>query len=151
MPVQFLDTRISTGTLPETGEGAILPREPFLLGDIGLQTFAVVGTPNQSLIRVSLSGTIAVRVRSDSAVNIYVQRGGTEVLGSGVIIYSAQIDLSDRSGHQLLNFTAVDFPSAADAAGGQIRYTMFAARSGKSKVRVISPVTFAGTAAAGEE
>lgn len=152
MPIQFLDSRISV-SFTAADEGRVyLSRDPLLLGDIGLQTLAAVGTPNQSNIRVQLAGTIGVAVRSGhSSVTIYIQRGGTEVLGSGTIIFTARVDLPEGSGHRLLDLTDGDFPSAEEAASGQIRYTMFAARSGKSHVRVVGPVNFMGTAAAGND
>jgi len=153
MPVQFLDSRISVAFASIEEQRLLLPKDPpLLLGDIGLQTIAAVGTPNQSDIRVQLVGTIGVAVRSGSpSVTIYIQRGGTEVFGSGAIVFTAQGDLPEGSGTRILNFTAGDFPSAADAASGQIRYTMFAARSGKSRVRVVGPVNFMGIASAGSD
>lgn len=155
MPVQFLDSRVSD-FFTSDNEDLILPTDtPILLGDIGLQTAAALGTPNQSSIRVQLVGTIGVTIRSGNPrVIVYVQRGGTEVFGSGTIIYTLQGDLPAEAGNtRLLNFTAGDFPSALDAASGEIRYTMFAVaeRSRKSRVRISGPVNFMGTAAAGNE
>ncbi len=59
MPIQFLDSRLSLPLSDSEGTER-LPRTPLLLGDIGLETAIVTGTPNQSDIRVSLWGTIGV-------------------------------------------------------------------------------------------
>lgn len=151
MAIQFLDSRISNFSIVDDPEqGVPVPTEPLLIGDIGLQTFAVLGTPNQSDIRVQLMGTIGVNVRSDANVTVYIERGGNGTFGSGTIIFTAQGDLPQRAGTaRLLNLTAGDFPSAEDAASGQIRYTMFIARNSKAPVRITGPINFMGTAAAG--
>lgn len=170
MPIQFLDSRVSDSLTGDT-EDIMLTSEPMLLGDIGLQTVAAIGTPNQSDVRVQLVGTVGVTIRSgDPFVTVYVQRGGSEIFGSGVIIYTLQGDLPLEAGRtRLLNFTAGDFPSAAEVASGQIRYTMFAAANGgrngrpsvrssdrssdkpsrRSQVVISGPVNFMGFAAAG--
>ena len=149
MAIQFLDSRLSLQLSNSEGTEH-LSRTPQLLGDIGLETIAAVGTPNQSNIRVSLWGTIGVSGRSGDAVSIFVQRGGTDQLDTGTIIYSAVVELTGRSNTQLLTFAAGDFPSAQDAASGEIRYTMFAREhNSKSRVILTGPISFNGMAVAG--
>lgn len=151
MPIQFLDSRLSLPLSDSEGTER-LPRTPLLLGDIGLETAIVTGTPNQSDIRVSLWGTIGVSGRSGSSISIYVQRGGTDQFNTGVIIYSAVVELPEDAGTQLVTFATGDFPSAQDAASGEIHYTMFAQdNSRKSHVRLTGPVSFTGMAVAGSD
>ena len=149
MAIQFLDSRLSLQLSNSEGTEHI-SRTPQLLGDIGLETIAAVGTPNQSNIRVSLWGTIGVSGKSGDAVSIFVQRGGTDQLDTGTIIYSAVVELTGRSNTQLLTFAAGDFPSAQDAASGEIRYTMFTREhNSKSRVILTGPISFNGMAVAG--
>jgi hypothetical protein len=148
LTIQFLDSRLSLHRNNSLGTET-LSATPLLLGDIGLQTAAVVGTPNQNDVRVELWGTIGVNGISTNTVTIFVQRGGSTIFGSGVIIYTATNDLMDGPGNRLLSFTAADFPPALFVANREIRYTMFASQTGAPAVTVQGPVSFNGLAQAG--
>jgi len=148
MTIQFLDSRLSLHRNNSAGTET-LSAIPLLLGDIGLQTAAVVGTLNQSDVRVELWGTIAVNGTAANTVTIFVQRGGSAIFGSGVIFYTSINDLMDGPGNRLLSFTAADFPPAIFVANREIRYTMFASATGDTAVTVQGPVSFNGLAQAG--
>ncbi|MEY8745512.1 hypothetical protein [Paenibacillus tundrae] len=148
MPIQFLDSRLSLHNTFSSGT-EILSTTPVLVGDIGLQTVAAIGTPNQSDVRIQLWGTVGVSRSASNVVNIYVVRGGTGAFGSGIIIFNSTIDLSSGPGSRLFSFAAGDFPPAINVATGQIRYTMFVGSTSVDPVTVIGPVSFNGSAQAG--
>jgi hypothetical protein len=70
---QFLDLRISEASNNSSGVSPV-PTTPALLGDIGLQTAAAVGTSNQNSVRVALWGTVGVSASSTSSITITVER-----------------------------------------------------------------------------
>ncbi len=72
-----LNNTFSSGT-------TTLVTTPTLLGDIGLQTVAAIGTPNESDVRILLWGTVGVFRSATNLLNIYVERGGTGKFGSGL-------------------------------------------------------------------
>ncbi|MDI4645940.1 hypothetical protein [Cohnella hashimotonis] len=148
MTIQFLDSRLSLNRNDSAGTQTLSPT-PVLLGDIGLQTAAVVGTANEGNVRVELWGTIGVSGVAASTVTVYVQRGGSAIFGSGVIFYTAAVDLMDGPGNRLITFAAADFPPALFVANREIRYTMFVAAAGEPVVTVLGPVSFNGLAQAG--
>ncbi|MCC3375913.1 hypothetical protein [Cohnella sp. REN36] len=148
MTIQFLDARLSQHRNDSAGTET-LSATPLLLGDIGLQTAAVVGTANQGDVRVELFGTIGISGTSDNTVTVTLQRGGSAVFGSGVLFYTATIDLKDGPGNELISFTAADFPPSIFVANREIRYTMFATKTGATAVTVLGPVSFNGIADAG--
>ncbi|WP_458122822.1 hypothetical protein [Paenibacillus sp. Z3-2] len=148
MATQFLDSRLSLNNIYGTGT-AILPATPTLLGDIGLQTVGAIGTPNESDVRIELWGTIGVSGTAANTVNIFVERGGTGVFGTGLLIFAATLPLTAGPASRLETFAAGDFPPATDVATGQIRYTMYASNTGPTAVTITGPVTFNGLAQAG--
>ncbi|HBU81742.1 MAG TPA: hypothetical protein DEF35_08895 [Paenibacillus sp.] len=148
MATQFLDSRLSLNNIYNTGT-AILPATPTLLGDIGLQTVGAIGTPNQSDVRVELWGTIGISGTAADTVNIFVERGGTGVFGTGVLIFAAVIPLTSGPGSRLETFVAGDFPPVSNVVTGQIRYTMYASNTGETDVTITGPVSFTGLAQAG--
>jgi hypothetical protein len=148
MTIQFLDSRLSEHRNDSAGV-EVLTATPTLFGDIGLQTASVVGTPNESDVRIELWGTVGVNGTSSNTVTINIQRGGSGVFVSGVIIFTAVNDLMDGPGNQLLTFHAVDFPPAAFVANREIRYIMFVSATGSTAVTLQGPVSFSGLAQAG--
>ncbi|OXM85095.1 hypothetical protein [Paenibacillus rigui] len=149
MSIQFLDSRISEHRNDSSGTELVPATPSTLFGDIGLQTAAAVGTPNESNVRIELWGTIGVNGGAPNSVTVYVQRGGSAVFGSGVIIYVGTEDLKDGPGNQIISFHAVDFPPAIFVANREIRYTMFVAKTGAPDVILQGPVSFSGIAQAG--
>lgn len=147
MPIQFLDSRTSEFSNTNTGVG-VLPTTPtILLGDIGLQVVAVIGTPNQTDVRVLLWGTVGVSGVAANEVTITIERGGTGVSGSGTIIYTATEDL--LTGNNLINVHAADFQPVVPGTG-EIRYSMYAFNSGTGPaITITGPVAFGGHASAG--
>ncbi|QSF46983.1 hypothetical protein [Paenibacillus tianjinensis] len=147
MAIQFLDSRTSQFSNTNTGVG-ILPDTPtLLLGDIGLQVAAVLSTPNAADVRVELVGTIGVDGVASNAITITIERGGTGVSGTGVVIYTATVDL--YTGNNLISFSAADFHPPVPVSG-EIRYSMYAFDSGPGPaITITGPVTFNGVAQAG--
>ncbi|MHA6532045.1 hypothetical protein [Paenibacillus sp. BAC0078] len=147
MTIQFLDSRTSEFSNTNTGVG-VLPATPLLLGDIGLQVAAVIGTPNAADVRIELWGTIGVSGTAGNEVTITVERGGTGVSGSGALIYTATADL--LTGNNLLSFHAADFHPTVPVSG-QLRYTMYAVNSTGDgpAITITGPVAFSGVAQAG--
>lgn len=151
MVVQFLDFRSSL-TLEDNSGRIRLTRDPLLLGDIGLQVVPVVGTPDQDDVRIGLWATLGVRSRREGAITVYIQRGGNEIFESGQIVFTAVNNLTGDTGIEVFTVSTGDFPSAADVASGQIRYTMFASYSGKRSHAILTgPVTFTGSAQTGAD
>lgn len=146
MPVQLLDSRLSLHNIYNSGTRIVTATAAFI-GDIGLQTLAVVGTPNQENVRVQLSGTIGVSADAPSIVYIYVVRGITGTIRFGTIVFNSRVDLS--AGTTLLSFTAGDFPAANIVTAGQIRYTMHISSTLENPVTLVGPVSFNGSAYAG--
>lgn len=128
------------------------------IGDLGIQTLAAVGTPNQGDVRIWLSGTVTV-LRPGGVqtpppdVKLFITRNGDGTLSSGTLIYN----MTFNSGTEILtvspiSITACDFPSASLVAAGQIRYTLFitsASPPGTGDLFLIGPVAFNGIACAG--
>ncbi|WP_145322774.1 hypothetical protein [Paenibacillus xylanexedens] len=148
MSTQFLDSRLSLHNTFSAGT-SILSATPTLLGDIGLQTVTAIGTPNENDVRIQLWGTVGVNRSASNLVNIYVERGGTGIFGTGFLIFNSTIDLTSGPGSRLLTFAAGDFPPVTDVVTGQIRYTMYVASSAATAVTIIGPVSFNGLAQAG--
>ncbi|MDQ0655990.1 hypothetical protein [Paenibacillus sp. W2I17] len=148
MPIQFLDSRMSLNNTFSSGTTTLVTT-PTLLGDIGLQTVAAIGTPNESDVRILLWGTVGVFRSATNLVNIYVERGGTGIFGSGLLIFNSTIDLTSGPGTRLFSFTAGDFPPVSNVVTGQIRYTMYVASAAETPVTILGPVSFNGSAQAG--
>ncbi|WP_440110681.1 hypothetical protein [Paenibacillus sp. QZ-Y1] len=148
MPTQFLDSRLSLHNTFSVGT-TILSTTPTLLGDIGLQTVSAIGTSNENDVRIQLWGTVGVNRSAANLVNIYVERGGTGIFGTGFLIFNSTIDLTSGPGSRLLTFAAGDFPPVTDVVTGQIRYTMYVASTAATAVTIIGPVSFNGLAQAG--
>lgn len=147
MPIQFLDSRTSSALTAPIGLLPLPTVTPILLGDIGLQVAAVIGTPNAADVRIELWGTIGVAGTAGNEVTITVERGGTGVSGSGTVIFTAVVDLI--TGSNLLSFTAADFHPVVPASG-ELRYSMYAVSSGPAPaITITGPVTFNGVAQAG--
>ncbi|WP_379161288.1 hypothetical protein [Paenibacillus sp. sgz5001063] len=147
MPIQFLDSRTSTALAGPTGTTPVPEGTPILLGDIGLQVAAVIGTPNEADVRIELWGTIGLVGVAANQVTITVERGGTGVSGTGTVIYTAIADLI--TGNNLISFTAADFHPTVPASG-ELRYTMYAVDTGPGPaITIAGPVTFNGIAQAG--
>ncbi|ULO05483.1 hypothetical protein H1230_20665 [Paenibacillus sp. 19GGS1-52] len=147
MAIQFLDSRVSEFSNLSTGT-TVLPTTPtLLLGDIGLQVADVLATPNAADVRIELWGTIGVAGVAANEVTITVERGGTGVSGTGVLIYTAVVDLF--TGNNLLSFHAVDFHPVVPGTG-ELRYSMYAADTGEGPdITITGPVAFSGVAQAG--
>jgi hypothetical protein len=148
MAILFLDSRLSEHRNNSAGTET-LTATPTLFGDIGLQTAEVIGTPNQNNVRIELWGTIGVNGVAANSVTVTVQRGGSAVFGSGVLIYTLTEDLMDGPGNRIISFHAVDFPPAAFVLNREIRYTMFVSATGAPAVTLQGPVSFSGLAQAG--
>lgn len=147
MAIQFLDSRVSEFSSLSTGT-TVLPTTPtLLLGDIGLQVADVLATPNAADVRIELWGTIGVAGVTADEVTITVERGGTGVSGTGVLIYTAVVNLF--AGNNLLSFHAADFHPVVPGSG-ELRYSMYAADTGEgSDITITGPVAFSGVAQAG--
>ncbi|NUU73836.1 hypothetical protein [Paenibacillus xylanilyticus] len=148
MTTQFLDSRLSLNNTYSFGTEP-LTTTPTLFGDIGLQTVNAIGTPNASDVRVQLWGMVGVFRSEANTVDIFVERGGTGVIGTGVLIFSLNIELSAGPGHRDLTFVTGDFPPLSDVLTGQIRYTMYISINDETPVTLSGPVTFIGSASAG--
>lgn len=147
MAIQFLDSRTSEFSNISTGVGVLPVTPTLLLGDIGLQVAAVFATPNAADVRVELAGTIGVDGVAANTVAITIERGGTGVSGSGVVIYTATVDLF--TGNNLISFNAADFHPPVPLTG-EIRYSMYAFNSGtEPAITITGPVAFNGVAQAG--
>lgn len=128
------------------------------IGDLGIQTLAAVGTPNQADVRVWLSGTVTVLrpggIKTPPPdVKLFITRNGDGTQSSGSLIYQ----MTFNSGTEILtvspiSITACDFPSAALVAVGQIRYSLFitsASPPDTGDLFLIGPVAFNGLASTG--
>ncbi|MGF7047525.1 hypothetical protein J2T13_002030 [Paenibacillus sp. DS2015] len=147
MAIEFLDSRTSEFSNINTGVTILSSTPTLLLGDIGLQVAAVLGTPNAADVRVELWGTIGVAGVAANEVTIIIERGGTGVSGSGVLIYTATVDL--YTGNNLLSFHAADFHPTVPLSG-ELRYSMYAFDSGPGPdITITGPVAFSGIAQAG--
>lgn len=147
MAIQFLDSRVSEFRNSST-RTTVLPTTPtLLLGDIGLQVADVLATPNAADVRIGLWGTMGVAGIAADEVTITIERGGIGVSGTGVLIYTAVVDLV--TGNNLLSFHAADFHPVVPGSG-EIRYSMYAVdTSGEPGVTITGPVAFSGIAQAG--
>lgn len=159
MTIQFLDMRMSEHiSIAIEDSEEINNGSALFVGDLGIQTFAVVGTPNQSDVRVWLSGTVTVLrpggVQGPPAdVELFITRNGDGTPSTGTRIY----EMTFNSGTEILtvspiSITACDFPNASLVAAGQIRYTLFitsASPPGTGDLFLIGPVAFNGMACAG--
>ncbi|WP_143044335.1 hypothetical protein [Paenibacillus sp. CF384] len=148
MSTQFLDSRLSLNNTSSSGTEP-LTETPTLYGDIGLQTVNAIGTPNVNDVRIQLWGMVGVFRSESNAVDIFIERGGTGVFGTGTLIFSLNIELSAGPGHRDLTFVTGDFPPLADVVTGQIRYCMYLAINEPTDVILSGPVTFVGSASAG--
>jgi len=160
MPIQFLDMRLSehsgfsgAGSTPE-----INVDNPLFIGDLGLQTLAIAGTPNASDVRVWLSGTITVFRPGETetlppAMTVVITRNGNGTLASGTIIYSGSVQPGVFNLNVFpISVTAADFPPADAVNAGQIRYSLFifsVALTGEGSLFLEGPVAFNGIAVAG--
>ncbi|MFC5403448.1 hypothetical protein [Cohnella soli] len=158
MSIQFLDMRLSENRSDNLGTQEITMDVPLFIGDLGIQTLQVVGTPNQSNVRVWLSGTVTVRRPSSfegepPTMTLWITRDGTGIPSTGTIIYTMNVTFGTNQLTILpISITACDFPSASVVAPGQIRYSLFitsTARLGDNALILDGPVAFNGMASAG--
>jgi len=159
MAIQILDMRMSEHISIATDDGEEINNGSVLfVGDIGIQTLAVVGTPNQSDVRVWLSGTVTVHrpggINSPPPnVELFITHNGDGTPTSGTQIYhmtfnSGTVNVTVSP----ISITACDFPSVSIVAAGQIRYTLFitsASPPGTGDLFLFGPVAFNGIACAG--
>ncbi|MFC4775994.1 hypothetical protein ACFO9Q_04270 [Paenibacillus sp. GCM10023252] len=162
MAIQFIDMRLSLqnneGDLTFVG---IAPTPtPLMIGDIGLQTVSVVGTANQSNVRVWLSGTVGLRFATtsgepppSSVVTFIVSRnsdGGDPA--SGTIILTEVINTTTYPFNVPVSITSSDFPPSNEVEAGEIRYSLYvqidAVVEGTTAL-LTGPTAFNGMAAAG--
>lgn len=153
MPIVFLDSRVSTALASSTGT-TVLPTDPTLLGDIGLQVNEVLGTPNEGDVRVELMGSVNLDGTPANQVTITIERNGTGTAGTGTVIYTAVVDFG-ATGNNMIAFSAADFQPPVPTAGaniGQLRYTMFVedTSTGGPDITIVGPVNFNGLAQAGQ-
>ncbi|AZN39844.1 hypothetical protein [Paenibacillus albus] len=161
---QLLDMRLSVHSNTSGGDTE-LTNTPLLIGDIGLQT-AGVASINASNARVLLTGTVSVAKFYDpdvvvlteeailaSFITITIERGGTEIAGSGTVIWEeiVAVGLAELT-IAPLSINAGDFPPAASVLTGQIRYTMFISVDNpfySYRFELSGPAVLNGIAAAG--
>ncbi|MBO7744356.1 hypothetical protein I8J29_09135 [Paenibacillus sp. MWE-103] len=148
MSTQFLDSRLSLNNTTSSGT-TLLTTTPALFGDIGLQTVNAIGTPNENDVRIQLWGMVGVSRIEPNIVNIFVERGGTGVFGTGLLVFSSTIELTPGPGSRDLTFVTGDFPPVTDVVTGQIRYSMYLSINQPTAVILRGPVTFTGSASAG--
>ncbi|REE67691.1 hypothetical protein A8990_14152 [Paenibacillus taihuensis] len=86
-------------------------------------------------------------------ITITIERGGTDVAGTGMVILEEVVDVAALLlTIAPLSVSAGDFPPAAVAATGQVRYTMFISVNNplySYRFFLSGPVVFNGIAAAG--
>lgn len=159
MAIQFLDMRMSEHISIATEDGEeINNSSAMFIGDLGIQTLAAVGTPNQGDVRVWLSGTVTVLrpggIRTPPPdVELFILRNGDGTPTSGSLIYHMTFNSgTDNLTVSPISITACDFPNANLVAVGQIRYTLFIrsdSTPGTGDLLLIGPVAFNGMASAG--
>ncbi|GMK42524.1 hypothetical protein PCCS19_55840 [Paenibacillus sp. CCS19] len=159
MTIQFIDMRMSEHISIAIEDGEEINNSSALfVGDLGIQTFAVVGTPNQSDVRVWLSGTVTVLrpagIKTPPPdVKLFIVRNGDGTSTSGSLIYQMSFNSgTDNLTVSPISITACDFPDANLVAAGQIRYSLFitsASPPGTEDLFLIGPVAFNGMACAG--
>jgi hypothetical protein len=155
MAIQFLDERLSLHRSNSMGTD-ILSETPILIGDLGIQTVAAIGTGNAANVRVALSGTVGVIGVNDlpsliADIVLTVERNGSGIAGTGIIILEEVV--ATRGLGEIgppLSVTASDFPPAAAVLAGQIRYSLFVkAIITVGGIILSGPVAFHGVACAG--
>ncbi|SET12161.1 hypothetical protein [Paenibacillus sp. NFR01] len=148
MPIVFLDERISVFSNISTGT-TLIETTPVLIGDIGLQTFAVANTPDASNARVALNGSVQLDgdVELFATVTLTIERNSTGTAGTGTLIYTEVFDTDGITSLAPLSITTGDFPPAAAVNAGQIRYSLFI--SSTIEIILTGPVGFNGSAVAG--
>ncbi|SEP17911.1 hypothetical protein [Paenibacillus sp. OV219] len=144
MTIQFVDSRISSQADTDEAVLVTIPvaATPLLFGDIGIQT-AGVEVANQGLVRVQLTGFVKVVVGPQfGSVTIQVFR-------EGILIFTSTYTAVEALENEMLGFSAIDFPSAAYVANGQIRYTALIFTAFPNPATTAGARNFSGFATAG--
>ncbi|AIQ24382.1 MULTISPECIES: hypothetical protein [unclassified Paenibacillus] len=130
MTTRALDMRISEHM---SGLGSAIEYvyvNPILIGDLGIQTSSIVGTPDANKVRIWLSGSVtfykAFDTPDETSVTVVIERNGNGILGSGTLIYESQVRPGPiESTASTISITAGDFPDIPTVSNGQIRYSLF--------------------------
>lgn len=173
MAVQFLDMMVSEQLDSPSGT-TVITTTPLLIGDLGVSTAIVVGTPNQDKVRVGLSGTVGILFtphkrhkkkhkdddkkkhkdddhHREANVILTIERGGNGTFGSGTIIYQEEYrPVQNHSSLIPVSVTTIDFPPAAAVGAALVRYTLFVAVDAPSESFILTgPIAIYGVAVAG--
>ncbi|MFC5702149.1 hypothetical protein ACFPVX_12680 [Cohnella faecalis] len=171
MAIQFLDMMVSQQLDSPSGT-TVLTTVPLLIGDLGVSTSLVVGTPNQDKVRVGLSGTVGILHNakdkhdkdkhkdkkkdkhdhdSHASVLFTIERGGNGTFGSGTVIYQEEYrPVKKHTSLIPVSITTTDFPPSAAAAQSLIRYTLYVALDVPSEAFILTgPIAIYGVAVAG--
>ncbi|GMK42523.1 hypothetical protein PCCS19_55830 [Paenibacillus sp. CCS19] len=159
MTIQFLDVRLS-----EHMSNVVVPPiaidkdDALFIGDLGVQTLPVVGTANQSNVRVWLSGVVNILrpanvVGGTPSLRLFITRDGDGTADSGTMIYEMfyRIGTLQFTSYPI-SITASDFPTSSVVNQGQIRYSLFIIAFTLEEVSglyIQGPVAFNGMAVAG--
>lgn len=176
MAIQFLDMMVSQQLESPSGT-TVLTTVPLLIGDLGVSTAIVVGTPNQGKVRVGLSGTVGIlhngknkhdkdkhdkhdkdkkkdkhdHHHSHANVLFTIERGGNGTFGSGTVIYQQEYKPVQKHTSLIpISITTIDFPPSAAAAQSLIRYSLYVSLDAPSDSFILTgPIAIYGVAVAG--
>jgi hypothetical protein len=139
---RFLDLRISENSSTFGFPGTGVVTAPVLVGVIGLQTQGVAGTGTNGLI-VHLAGTVAVSTAAAATVVLNIQRGAG-AFGAGVIIYTADHNVTAVSSSNVISITAADI--TAPAAAETVYQLFISSVTAVGVVTRVGPENFTGIA-----
>lgn len=148
MSIQFVDMRISLDSTQDTpGVEITSSSQPYVFGDIGLQTGGVLPA-NAGSVRVTLHAYARLQMGITAAPTLVpnatfmIFRNGNPIFTTTYQKAASQTDIS----YEMAAITAVDYPPAAEVLNGLIQYTISVTTNYDVTVGARS---FSGIAAAG--
>ncbi|MEC0239042.1 hypothetical protein P4H66_04045 [Paenibacillus dokdonensis] len=148
MSIQFIDMRISLDSSQDTpGVEITSSSQPYVFGDIGLQTASVLPA-NAGSVRVTLNAYARLQMGITAAPTLVpnatftIFRNGNPIFTTTYQKAVSQTEIS----YEMAAITAVDFPTASEVLYGLIHYTISVITNYNVTIGARS---FSGIAAAG--